>query len=248
MVRLHIPGPWDRSLRTRLVGDVRAALGGHRRGRRASSSTGGRRSRPDDIGLRAARRRSPRSRRTRLDRWIDEQRRNVVFVGSIPGVGDQARDMLDPKRRRPAIVQAAREDSSMTSSRSSSSRPPMPRSSCSWTSMGRSGSRPSRTTRGRQPGGGAFLHETGSSHTTVQNAYRSTLTGAPTITISSPLFDANGRGPTGRGAGRQPQPRADRPDRPRDHRPRRGRGRPTSSASITGFSTPGWIRAHSPRA
>jgi hypothetical protein len=33
-------------------------------------------------------------RATGLDRWIDEQQRNVVFAGRIPGVGDDARDAL----------------------------------------------------------------------------------------------------------------------------------------------------------
>ena len=32
-----------------------------------------------------------------LDRWIDEQSRNVVFVGVVPGVGDDARAFLDPE-------------------------------------------------------------------------------------------------------------------------------------------------------
>ena len=32
-----------------------------------------------------------------LDRWIDEQSRNVVFVGVMPGVGDDARAFLDPE-------------------------------------------------------------------------------------------------------------------------------------------------------
>ena len=30
-----------------------------------------------------------------LNRWIDEQTRNVVYVGSIPGFGDDARAFLD---------------------------------------------------------------------------------------------------------------------------------------------------------
>ena len=35
---------------------------------------------------------------------------------------------------------------------------------------------------------------TGSSHTTVQNAYRSSLTNLPTITVATPLFDQDGGG------------------------------------------------------
>ena len=34
-----------------------------------------------------------------LDRWVDEQSRNVVFVGVVPGVGDDARTFLDDRRR-----------------------------------------------------------------------------------------------------------------------------------------------------
>ena len=30
-----------------------------------------------------------------LDRWVDEQSRNVVFVGVMPGVGDDTRTFLD---------------------------------------------------------------------------------------------------------------------------------------------------------
>src|SRR6187431_3369047 len=35
-----------------------------------------------------------------LDRWIEEQTRNVVFVTRLPGVGDEARDLLDPATPR----------------------------------------------------------------------------------------------------------------------------------------------------
>jgi hypothetical protein len=31
-----------------------------------------------------------------LDRWVDEQIRSVVFIGVVPGVGDDARVFLDP--------------------------------------------------------------------------------------------------------------------------------------------------------
>jgi len=43
-----------------------------------------------------------------LDRWIDEQRRNVVFVGQLPGFGDDARTLLDASSS-PADQTAARE-------------------------------------------------------------------------------------------------------------------------------------------
>ena len=83
-----------------------------------------------------------------------------------------------------------------------------------------------------------FFFRNGVSHTTVQNAYRSTLTGLPTITVSSPLFDANGRGRrVGVLAGNL---NLERIDRIVLERTGLGEGgRPISSASITAFSTPG---------
>ena len=48
-----------------------------------------------------------------LDRWIDEQRRNVVFVGSIPGVGDAGPDLprrIHPPEERDAAREVAGED------------------------------------------------------------------------------------------------------------------------------------------
>src|SRR4029079_12381020 len=42
-----------------------------------------------------------------LERWIDEQTRNVVYIGAIPGFGDDARIFLDPDGDPAAKVNAA---------------------------------------------------------------------------------------------------------------------------------------------
>ena len=102
---------------------------------------------------------------------------------------------------------------------------------------------------------------TGSSHTTVQNAYRSSLTNLPTITVATPLFDQDGGGRrvaviaanlslqrvdrivlerTGLGATRAGLPRRRRrAAHPGSYDPRRrgpsfGRRRPRSSAGNSG--------------
>ena len=51
-----------------------------------------------------------------LSRWLDEQTRNVVFVGRLPGFGDDTRVFLDPAAlggrplgaRRPACARCSR--------------------------------------------------------------------------------------------------------------------------------------------
>ena len=61
-----------------------------------------------------------------LDRWIDEQRRNVVFVGAVLGFGDDARTMLDADV--PVVDQKPPANASLQRCRSSSSRPATRRS------------------------------------------------------------------------------------------------------------------------
>ena len=87
--------------------------------------------------------------------------------------------------------------------------------------------------RGRVGRDRGLLH-TGSARSTVQNTYRSPLTGQPTITVATPLFDADGKGqrvaviaanlslaPT-----RPDRSRTDRSRRDRQGVPRRAGGRP----------------------
>jgi hypothetical protein len=102
---VRIPGPWNRSLRARLVGyflllsSITVAVVGVVVYARAT----------DDLTKSVFERLDAVAevKADSLDRWIDEQRRNVVFVGAIPGVGDQARILLDDAST-PAERDAAR--------------------------------------------------------------------------------------------------------------------------------------------
>ena len=72
-------------------------------------------------------------------------------------------------------------------------RPRTPRRSSSSTSTGRSGCRRSPAHEGASQADEPYFTD-GSSHTTVQNVYASPLTGPPTITVATPLFDQDGGG------------------------------------------------------
>jgi PAS domain S-box-containing protein len=126
-----------------------------------------------------------------LDRWIDEQIRSVVFVGVVPGVGDDAREFLDPAAA--PDVRAAAEGrlrallATVVSQTADAEEINV---------LGLDGTIVLSTLASHE--GASVASEefftTGSSHTTVQNAYRSSLTGRPTITVATPLFDHDGKG------------------------------------------------------
>lgn len=122
---MRIPGPWNRSLRARLVGyflllsSVTVAVVGIVVYARAT----------DDLTKSVFERLNAVAevKADSLDRWIDEQRRNVVFVGSIPGVGDEARIFLAEDSTPRNVLPPER--SWPRPSTSSCSRPPTPRNS-----------------------------------------------------------------------------------------------------------------------
>ena len=62
-----------------------------------------------------------------LSRWLDEQTRNVVFVGALPGFGDDTRTFLDPAAAE-ADRSAAEPTACARCSRPWSRRPPTRRS------------------------------------------------------------------------------------------------------------------------
>jgi PAS domain S-box-containing protein len=126
-----------------------------------------------------------------LDRWIDEQSRNVVFVGVMPGVGDDAREFLDPASRscaREAAVERLRQMLAIVVSQSADAEEIF--------ILDLDGTIRISTLADHEglslADEGFFI--TGSSHTNVQNVYRSSLTGRPTITVATPLFDRDGKG------------------------------------------------------
>ena len=134
-----------------------------------------------------------------LDRWIDEQRRNVVFVGGLlggfnsgdsGGLGKAAEQVLQGGQEPVAAPSRTRPSSRRWST--SSPRRRTHRSSSSSTSTARFSSRRSRTTRAgtspRSPGSHAAAPARSFSRSRPP-----ALTGKPAITIATPLFDRDGQ-------------------------------------------------------
>ena len=185
----RVLGPFRRSLRARLVGYFLAlstitvlVVGAIVYWRATGDLTASVYERLDAVaGLKA----------DALDRWIDEQSRNVVFVGVMPGVGDDARvflaassgqaDRIAAEARLRAILatlvsQTADAEEILILDLEGTIR---------------------MSTLAEHEGlslADEDFFVTGASHTNVQNAYRSSLTGRPTITVATPLFDQDGKG------------------------------------------------------
>ncbi|HET7725966.1 MAG TPA: cache domain-containing protein, partial [Candidatus Limnocylindrales bacterium] len=126
-----------------------------------------------------------------LDRWVDEQRRNVVFIGQLPGFGERARELLDG-RTSAATRSAAYEGIAAVlgqAVRLTSDAEEFLLLDLDGTV--RAATRPEY--EGASQAGSAFFEE-GASHTTVQPFYASTLTGRRTMTVGTPVFDQDGRG------------------------------------------------------
>ncbi|HET7701835.1 MAG TPA: response regulator [Candidatus Limnocylindrales bacterium] len=181
--------PLRRSLRTRLVGYFLAlstvtvlVVGAFTYARATSDLTSSVYDRLDAVGgLKAE----------SLDRWIDEQIRSVVFVGVMPGVGGNVRTYLDEGAdgaERDAAEASLRELLATIVSQTADAEEIL--------ILDLGGTIRMSTLADHE--GVSLAAEgwfaTGSSHTNVQNAYRSTLTGRPTITVASPLFDKDGKG------------------------------------------------------
>jgi PAS domain S-box-containing protein len=126
-----------------------------------------------------------------LDRWLDEQTRNVVFIGVVPGVGDDVRAYLDGTTGtagRQAAEQRLRALLATVVSQTADAEEIYVLDLDGTIRLSTLASHEG-TSLANEP-----FFTVGSSHTTVQNAYRSSLTGRPTITVASPLFDHDGKG------------------------------------------------------
>ena len=126
-----------------------------------------------------------------LERWIDEQTRNVVYVGAIPGFGDDARTFLDPTAEPAAKGDAAtrlRGDLKAIVSNTADAEEIFILDLDGKIRLSTLAEHEGMT-QADQP-----YFTNGSSHTTVQNVYTSPLTNRPTITVATPLFDQNGGG------------------------------------------------------
>jgi PAS domain S-box-containing protein len=185
----RVLGPFRRSLRARLVGYFLAlstitvlVVGAIVYWRATGDLTASVYERLDAVaGLKA----------DALDRWIDEQSRNVVFVGVMPGVGDDARVFLDAssgEADRAAAEARLRAILATLVSQTADAEEIL--------ILDLEGTIRMSTLAEHE--GLSLADEdffvTGASHTNVQNAYRSSLTGRPTITVATPLFDQDGKG------------------------------------------------------
>ncbi len=126
-----------------------------------------------------------------LERWIDEQTRNIVYVGAIPGFGDDARTFLDPAASPAAKGDAAtrlRGDLKAIVGNTADAEEIFILDLDGKIRLSTLAEHEGMT-QTEQP-----YFSNGSSHTTVQNVYTSPLTQRPTITVATPLFDQNGGG------------------------------------------------------
>ena len=128
---------------------------------------------------------------TALDSWVADQQRNLVFVGTLPQVGDEANQLLDPRataaQRRGARSRLEQQLTSVVSHTTDAQEFLLlsPKGTVAVSTVpGHAGK--SQAT--------ALYFTQGLSHTAVENPYSSTLTGEPTITVSTPLFLQGGGG------------------------------------------------------
>ena len=156
-----------------------------------------------------------------LDRWIDEQTRNVVFIGVMPGVGDDARTFSTRRRPRPTAHGRRR----------STAGAPRDGGRADGGCRGDLHRRPAGTIKlstlagheGTSVATRAFftdgLRRTRPSRTPIDRR----LTGRPTITVATPLFDQDGKGQRVAVMAANLSLAATRPDRRGPDRPRRDR-------------------------
>ena len=185
----RIVWPWRRSLRARLVAYFLllstvtvVVVGGVVNVRATSDLTNAIYDRLDAVAAIKA---------DALNRWVDEQTRNVVYVGSIPGFGDDSRTFLDP-----AAGAAEREDASQRLRTDLATIVSKTADAEEIFILDLGGTIRLSTLpqdEGVSQASEAFFAD-GSSHTTVQNVYTSSLTNRGTITVATPLFDQNGGG------------------------------------------------------
>jgi PAS domain S-box-containing protein len=126
-----------------------------------------------------------------LARWIAEQQRNVVFIGVMPGVGDDARDLLDPTTgtaSRDAAAARLRDVLARVVGQTADAQEIYITDLDGTIRLSTVADHEGRSVAD-QP-----FYEAGSTHLAVQNPYTSPLTGRSTITVASPLFDADGSG------------------------------------------------------
>ncbi len=128
---------------------------------------------------------------TALDSWVADQQRNLVFIGTLPQVDNEADQLLDPRstrlQQRRSRVGLEQQLTSVVNHTTDAQELLLlsPKGTVAVSTLpGHAGK--------SQANGGYFIR--GQSHTAVENPYVSTLTGEPTITVSTPLFLGGGSG------------------------------------------------------
>jgi PAS domain S-box-containing protein len=184
-----LPGLFRRSLRTRLVASFLAlsavtvvVVGVTAYGRATADLTASVFDRLDAVsGIKA----------DALDRWLDEQTRNVVFMSVLPGVGDDARTVLDPGSATDTRSSATDRLRALLATVVAQTADAEEIDILDLSGTVRVSTLPSH--EGASVAAEPFFL-TGSAHTFVQNAYRSIADGRRTITVATPLFDKDGKG------------------------------------------------------
>ena len=126
-----------------------------------------------------------------LDRWIAEQQRNVVFIGTLPQVGSNARTLLATGAASAARTRSHDHLANTLAAIVRNTSDAQELMILDDTGRVRLSTAPEN--EGRSQARELFFRR-GVSHTTVQNPYRSSLTGGPTITVSTPVFTESGLG------------------------------------------------------
>jgi signal transduction histidine kinase/ActR/RegA family two-component response regulator/HAMP domain-containing protein len=128
---------------------------------------------------------------TALDNWVADQQRNLVFVGTLPQVDNQAARALSPTTSpavRRSAAQQLQQELSLVVQQTTDSQEFLV---LNFNGIVVASSFPGRV--GKSQAKEAYFRQ-GLSHTTVENPYLSSLTGQPTMTIGTPLFLGNGVG------------------------------------------------------
>ncbi len=126
-----------------------------------------------------------------LDNWVADQQRNLVFVGTLPQVDNEAALLLAPgtppavRRRAQAQLQ---QELSLAVQRTTDSQEFL---LLNLNGVIEVSTFPSHTGKSQAD---VDYFRRGLSHTSVQNPYISSLTGQPTMTVSTPLFLNGGLG------------------------------------------------------
>ena len=177
-----------------------------------------------------------------LDSWVADQQRNLVFIGTLPQVDQEADRLLShgaSSSQRSQSEHALQQQLASVVAHTTDAQELLLLSTKGAVAVSTVPGHAGKSQAKEQ----YFIQ--GLSHTAVENPYTSSLTGQPTITVVDSAVSAGRVGPPGRRAGRQPEPRADRWDRAAPQRAwHHRRGLPRRSRPPVREQDPGHRRLH----